>query len=50
VSDTSIERFADYSDEELAGLLSELERAHDARLVRLIAAIKGELERRHAKR
>jgi hypothetical protein len=46
VTDESIERFAEYSSEELAGLLAELERAHDERLLGLIAAIRVELERR----
>jgi hypothetical protein len=46
VTDESIERFAEYSNEELAGLLAELERAHDERLLGLIAAIRVELERR----
>jgi hypothetical protein len=46
VRDESIERFADYSNEELAGLLAELERARDDRLLGLIAAIRVELERR----
>jgi hypothetical protein len=46
VADASIERFAVYSNEELAGLLSQLERGHDARLSDLLAQIRAELERR----
>jgi hypothetical protein len=46
VGEESIERFADYSDEELARLLAELERGDDERLRRLIAEIRAELARR----
>jgi hypothetical protein len=46
VTDERITRFADYSDEELARLLAELERGDDDRLVRLISEIRAELERR----
>ena len=46
VTGDSIERFADYSNEELAGLLVEVERTGDERLIGLIAAIRAELERR----
>jgi hypothetical protein len=41
-------RFAFYSDEEIVRLLSTLERADDDILLRLIAAIRAELERRRA--
>jgi len=46
VTGDSIKRFAEYSNQELAGLLHELERGHDDRLLHLIEAIRGELERR----
>jgi hypothetical protein len=46
VTDESIKRFADYPSEELARLLSELARGDDDRLLRLIAEIRSELERR----
>jgi hypothetical protein len=50
VSDASIERFADYSDDELGRLLAELERGRDDRLARLLAEIRAELERRAGQR
>jgi hypothetical protein len=50
VSNASIERFADYSDDELLRLLAELERGRDERLARLLAEIRTELERRAAHR
>jgi hypothetical protein len=46
VTEDRITRFADYSNEELSGLLAELERGDDNRLLGLIAEIKAELERR----
>ena len=46
VSNASIERFADYSDDELARLLAELERGGDVRLARLLVELRSELERR----
>ena len=42
----SIERFADYSTEELARMLFELERGEDDRLQRLLEQIRAELARR----
>jgi hypothetical protein len=46
VTDASIERFAEYSDDELAWLLADLRRGNDDRLGHLIAQIVKELERR----
>jgi hypothetical protein len=46
VTDASIQRFAEYSDDELAWLLADLRRGNDDRLERLIAEIVKELERR----
>jgi hypothetical protein len=46
VADASIERFAGYSNEELARLLAQLERGHDDRLLNLLVQIREELERR----
>jgi hypothetical protein len=46
VDDVSIERFAEYSDDELARLLADLERGRDDRLSNLLTAIRVELERR----
>lgn len=46
MTEDRITRFADYSNEELSGLLTELERGDDKRLLGLIAEIKAELERR----
>jgi hypothetical protein len=46
VDGESIERFADYSTEELARMLFELERGEDDRLQRLIEQIRAELARR----
>lgn len=46
MADASIERFAAYSNEELAGLLSQLERGNDDRLHSLLDQIRRELERR----
>jgi hypothetical protein len=48
VADPSIQRFAEYSDDELAWLLADLRRGNDDRLERLIAEIVKELERRRA--
>jgi hypothetical protein len=46
VTDASIDRFADYSDDELGWLLADLQRSNDDRLNGLLAAIRKELERR----
>jgi hypothetical protein len=46
VTGDSIKRFADYSSEELARLLSDLERGNDDRLLRLLAELRAELGRR----
>jgi hypothetical protein len=48
MSRASIERFAEYSEDELARLLAELERGRDDRLSDLLAAIRVELDRRGA--
>jgi hypothetical protein len=46
VDDESIERFADYSTEELARMLFELERGEDDRLQRVVEQLRAELARR----
>jgi hypothetical protein len=46
VSDASIEPFAVYSDAELAGLLSDLERGEEEPLQRLLPEIRIERARR----
>jgi hypothetical protein len=46
MTEDRIKRFADYSDEELAGLLRELERGDDDRLARLISELRAEIGRR----
>jgi hypothetical protein len=48
VTDASIDRFADYSDDELGWLLADLQRGNDERLKGLVAAIIKEIERRRA--
>ena len=50
MSRASIERFADYSDDELARLLADLGRGHDDRLSNLLAEIRAELARRRGDR
>lgn len=47
MSKESIKRFAGYSSDELARLLSELERGQDDRLQQLLAEIRAELARRN---
>ena len=46
MDDESIERFADYSTEELARMLFELERGEDPGLHRLMEQLRAELARR----
>jgi hypothetical protein len=46
VDHESIERFADYSTEQLAHMLFDLERSDDDRLEQLIVEIRAELARR----
>ncbi len=48
MTDASIDRFADYSDDELGWLLADLQRGNDERLKGLVAAIIKEIERRRA--
>ena len=47
MSKESIKRFAEYSSDELARLLSELERGQDDRLRHLLAELRAELARRN---
>jgi hypothetical protein len=46
VDDESIERFADYSTEELARMLFELEGGEDDRVQRVVEQLRAELARR----
>ena len=46
MSKESIKRFAEYSNDDLARLLAELERGNDERLQHLLAELRAELARR----
>jgi hypothetical protein len=46
MSDNPLKRFAGYSNADLAQLVQELARADDERLVRVLAEVRNEIERR----